>query len=183
MAEPSNVPCDLPCAECGYNLRTLAIDGNCPECNCPVAKSIQLVPPDAPDELQDLKFVLKRRPFESIAHAADCTVDAVMIVMDAFRRAQAVYGGRAFLTRDFVKRHVTARQVCEALRDHAMAYFNDEAEAKELLAEWGIWRSEDVGRIIFAMVDSGQFGAQEGESVHDFDGLFTLDTLFAPGSP
>lgn len=30
------IPHDLPCLSCGYNLRTLRIDGFCPECNAPV---------------------------------------------------------------------------------------------------------------------------------------------------
>lgn len=30
---------DLPCASCGYNLRTLAVSGRCPECGEPVATS------------------------------------------------------------------------------------------------------------------------------------------------
>jgi hypothetical protein len=32
---------DLPCAQCGYNLRTQPADGRCPECNHPVAVSVE----------------------------------------------------------------------------------------------------------------------------------------------
>ena len=35
-----HVNCDLTCAHCGYNLRTLADDANCPECNQPVKSTI-----------------------------------------------------------------------------------------------------------------------------------------------
>jgi len=39
-ATPSGrVETDLPCARCGYNLRTLAWDGKCPECATPVPAS------------------------------------------------------------------------------------------------------------------------------------------------
>ena len=31
---------DLPCICCGYSLRSLADDGNCPECGVPVAHSV-----------------------------------------------------------------------------------------------------------------------------------------------
>lgn len=31
---------DLPCLSCSYNLRTLAQDGRCPECNTPVATTL-----------------------------------------------------------------------------------------------------------------------------------------------
>ena len=34
---------DLLCVNCGYNLRTLRVDGLCPECSMPVAKSLTTV--------------------------------------------------------------------------------------------------------------------------------------------
>jgi hypothetical protein len=34
---------DFPCAKCGYNLRTLAVAGRCPECGEPVARSFSPV--------------------------------------------------------------------------------------------------------------------------------------------
>jgi DNA-directed RNA polymerase subunit RPC12/RpoP len=38
-AAPRHVEEDLPCARCGYNLRTLAWDARCPECGTPVLRS------------------------------------------------------------------------------------------------------------------------------------------------
>lgn len=35
----SRVRSDLPCFRCGYNLRTLRFDGNCPECGTPIAET------------------------------------------------------------------------------------------------------------------------------------------------
>ncbi len=37
---PSRILTDLPCAECGYNLRYMSCDGRCPECNTPVVDSL-----------------------------------------------------------------------------------------------------------------------------------------------
>lgn len=37
----THVESDLCCIECEYNLRTLAVTGNCPECNRPVSDSIE----------------------------------------------------------------------------------------------------------------------------------------------
>jgi hypothetical protein len=31
---------DVPCLRCGYNLRGLKIDGLCPECGAPIARSL-----------------------------------------------------------------------------------------------------------------------------------------------
>jgi len=36
----TGIPSDLPCARCGYNLRTLATDALCPECATPVSRSL-----------------------------------------------------------------------------------------------------------------------------------------------
>jgi hypothetical protein len=44
--DESRIAVDLPCAECGYNLRTLATNARCPECNWPVADTLT-PPPDA----------------------------------------------------------------------------------------------------------------------------------------
>lgn len=38
--ESATVPTDLACFSCGYNLRTLAWDGLCPECGRPVRESV-----------------------------------------------------------------------------------------------------------------------------------------------
>jgi len=40
MQENGIVEEDMPCASCGYNLRTLASDGRCPECGETVARSL-----------------------------------------------------------------------------------------------------------------------------------------------
>ncbi len=38
--ETTHVATDAPCVTCGYNLRTLALDGRCPECATPVWDSL-----------------------------------------------------------------------------------------------------------------------------------------------
>ncbi|MFQ5806454.1 MAG: hypothetical protein ACE5I3_08390 [Phycisphaerae bacterium] len=39
LDDDRHVAVDLPCGKCGYNLRTLSVDGICPECACPVRSS------------------------------------------------------------------------------------------------------------------------------------------------
>ncbi len=38
--DPRYVASDLPCARCGYNLRTLAWEASCPECNTRVDQAV-----------------------------------------------------------------------------------------------------------------------------------------------
>jgi hypothetical protein len=40
-AAPTQIIGDLPCRSCGYNLRTLATNGLCPECATPIASSLR----------------------------------------------------------------------------------------------------------------------------------------------
>jgi uncharacterized repeat protein (TIGR04138 family) len=167
------ISCDLPCVACGYNLRTLPIEGLCPECGQPVLKTLQAVPACEDEELDDLLLAHQRKRYESIATKAGCTVDAVQVVRDVCHHAAAqttAFGAE--------QRHVSAREVCDALAKHVRYYFEDLAEGKELLAEWGIRTSEDMGRIVFAMVEAKWMEARPEDSESDFAGLFTLDTLF-----
>jgi uncharacterized repeat protein (TIGR04138 family) len=172
MNEPF-IPCDLDCTRCRYNLRGLRADGNCPECGLSVEITIEANHNRPNFPLADLRLWLQRRRYHPIARAAGCSVDAILFVQDALSLAvaQVAKAGGA--------RHAGARELCEAFAEHAKRYFNDEAEARELLDEWGLRTSEDVGRIVFTMVEAKWMTAEEGESVRDFDGLFTLDTLFA----
>lgn len=41
MDEVSTIENDLLCGRCGYNLRTLKLDGKCPECGVPVARTFR----------------------------------------------------------------------------------------------------------------------------------------------
>ena len=162
---------DVSCMSCGYNLRGLAINGRCPECAKPVIDSVR----DAERAGESIESHLYRQIMQPVAEKAGYTVDAVMFVADAMKkvaqRAAATRGPRS---------HVNAREVCDGLRELAMSYFNDADEARELLAEWGIRRSEDVGAIVFALVASGHGAKSDADQQSDFDGLFTLDTLLDP---
>jgi 2-amino-4-hydroxy-6-hydroxymethyldihydropteridine diphosphokinase len=160
---------DIHCSSCGYNLRGLPVSGNCPECG----KSIKETYEELAEQDPAAHEALRRSAVVALAALAGCAVDGVLFVMDAVtlaERAFAQSGGPG---------HVTARHVCGAFRAHARSYFNDETEAIELLGEWGVRSSEDVGRIVFAAVRAGRLRASPNDRESDFAGLFTLDTLFS----
>jgi uncharacterized repeat protein (TIGR04138 family) len=175
MMPAAVINCDLACVACEYNLRGLATDGNCPECGQSIHATLETVPPGEIPELEDVILNIRRRPYEPLARAAQASIDAVMIVHDAVRYATLIARRNSL---EIEQRHATALEVCKAFREHAQFYFNDADEARELLAEWGIRSSSDVGRIVFVMVELGWLRAQPEDSVAQFNGLFTLDTLF-----
>src|SRR5262245_25253609 len=42
QADSPVIRSDLPCSDCGYDLRTLSADGRCPECGQPIAQTLLL---------------------------------------------------------------------------------------------------------------------------------------------
>jgi uncharacterized repeat protein (TIGR04138 family) len=136
----------------------LAVKANCPECGFPVEKTL-----DAIGQLTGFGFARswRRHKTEPIAAKAGVTVDAVMFVLDALPLGQK-----------------NARDVCNSEKKHAASYFNDAAEADELMSEWGIRSSEDVGRILYAAVDAGLLNIGPAERIEDFNGVFRIQTLF-----
>jgi uncharacterized repeat protein (TIGR04138 family) len=168
----------LLCGECGYNLRGLPSDGRWPECGAEVRDSIaESVDVDEAAAKASAAAATRRRSYEAVAASIHYPVDAVMFVHAALslaaRDSRDDAGGF----------HVTARDVCVALRKYAMYYFNDKAEALDLLAEWKVGSSEDVGRIIYGMVAAGLLTTSPEDSQGDFDGLFVLARLFDDDVP
>lgn len=74
------------------------------------------------------------------------------------------------------ERHVTGQQLSEGLRDFALDQYG--RLARMMLERWNIHRTDDFGRIVFAMVDAQLMQASEGDSVADFENAFDFDTAF-----
>lgn len=74
------------------------------------------------------------------------------------------------------QRHISGRQLSEGLRDFAIEQYGQ--LARTVLARWNIHRTDDFGRIVFAMVEGGLMQATERDSVRDFDAVFDFDTAF-----
>ena len=50
--------------------------------------------------------------------------------------------------------------------------------AKTVLHSWGVRRTEDFGRIVFALVETGILRKSEEDSLGDFMGVFDFDEAF-----
>jgi uncharacterized repeat protein (TIGR04138 family) len=75
-----------------------------------------------------------------------------------------------------VRRHVTGPELAWACRDFARQQFG--LLAPVVLSHWGITRTEDIGRIVFTLVEVGLLVTQPGDSESDFEGVYQFAEVF-----
>ncbi|HEY3012248.1 MAG TPA: Minf_1886 family protein [Gemmatimonadales bacterium] len=75
-----------------------------------------------------------------------------------------------------VRRHVTGPELAWACRDFAQQQFG--LLAPVVLGHWGIQRTEDIGRIVFTLVEIGLLVTQPGDHQSDFEGVYQFADVF-----
>ncbi len=132
-------------------------------------------PRDKPSPAQpqfDWKAVLSaagtypREAFEFVREGLHVTVSSVLVHAHA--------GGEGFSTPD--SHHVSGQQLAIGLREHAIERFGMLAPA--VLRHWNVLRTEDFGRIVYAMIDSGLLSKTADDSIEDFAGVYEFDEAF-----
>ena len=107
-------------------------------------------------------------------------------VMGRIRARGGRYNERAYLfllgTIEFlqsrleVRRHVTAAELAWACRDFALQQYG--LLAPVVLAHWGITRTEDLGRIVYTLVEVGLLVTQPGDHESDFNAVYEFTEAF-----
>jgi uncharacterized repeat protein (TIGR04138 family) len=107
-------------------------------------------------------------------------------VMGRIRARGGRYNERAYLfllgTIEFlqsrleVHRHVTAVELAWACRDFALQQYG--LLAPVVLAHWGITRTEDLGRIVYTLVEVGLLVTQPGDHESDFNAVYQFTDAF-----
>jgi uncharacterized repeat protein (TIGR04138 family) len=78
--------------------------------------------------------------------------------------------------------HVTGQQLSWGLRNYAIEKYG--LLAKTVLNHWGIVRTNDFGRIVFAMVESKLMQKTDEDDIRDFHNVFDFIKAFeAPNRP
>lgn len=75
-------------------------------------------------------------------------------------------------------RHVDGRQLCLGLRDYAIQQYG--LLARTVLASWGIHRTDDFGRIVFALIDAGLMRKSDDDCFEHFQAVYAFDEVFTP---
>ncbi|MEJ2539700.1 MAG: hypothetical protein P8188_06985 [Gemmatimonadota bacterium] len=79
------------------------------------------------------------------------------------------------------RRHISGRELALGMRDVAIERFG--LMARTVLSHWGLETTEDVGRIVFALVECGVLVKQEGDRIEDFRDVFDFQEVFEDAYP
>ncbi|MBX7207224.1 MAG: hypothetical protein K1X78_02840 [Verrucomicrobiaceae bacterium] len=96
--------------------------------------------------------------------------EAYAFVRDALHVASKKFRGEGD------DQHVTGQELLEGVREHALREFGP--MALFLLREWGITRGEDVGAIVYNLIECSYFGKNDGDSIEDFAGGYDFEQAF-----
>lgn len=73
-------------------------------------------------------------------------------------------------------RHVSGQELLDGIREFALMEFGP--MTKTVLNGWGIKQTEDVGEIVFNMVETGLLGKTEKDNRADFANGYDFDEAF-----
>jgi len=74
------------------------------------------------------------------------------------------------------KRHVTGQELLEGVRRLALERYG--MMARLILASWGVRATDDVGEIVFLLVENGIWGKTENDSRGDFRDVYSFKEAF-----
>jgi uncharacterized repeat protein (TIGR04138 family) len=78
-------------------------------------------------------------------------------------------------------RHISGAELAEGARSLAQERFGP--LARTVLEHWGIHSTQDLGELVFALVDAGILIAEDHDSPEDFLGLFDFEEAFDRNYP
>lgn len=79
------------------------------------------------------------------------------------------------------RRHLSGAELAWACRDFAREQFG--LLAPTVLAYWGITSTQDLGRIVFALIDVGLLARQPSDKPEDFDRVYHFADVFRADYP
>ena len=119
----------------------------------------------------------RARTLDDVVASVGCyPIDAYHFVHEGLHFAAGrTHGEHAGAPAD-ADRHITGRQLCEGLRDLAVANWG--LLARTVLGTWHVTSTGDFGRIVFAMIDAGLLQKQPGDTIDDFADVFEFRQAF-----
>ena len=76
-------------------------------------------------------------------------------------------------------RHVSGKELLEGIREYALDQFGP--MARTVLNYWGIHKTVDFGKIVFALVEIGILRKQAEDKLVDFENIYDFKKAFDQG--
>jgi uncharacterized repeat protein (TIGR04138 family) len=112
-------------------------------------------------------------------------------IMDRLRERNPRFHGKAYLfllsaLHHVLKsmdqpRHITGVELATGVRDLAMHQFGP--LARTVLEHWGVHSTDDLGEIVFALVEAGVLVKEDSDRLEDFQRLFDFEEAFERNYP
>ena len=72
--------------------------------------------------------------------------------------------------------HVTGKELTEGVKDFAIEQYGPMAQT--VLAHWGITKTEDIGNIVFNLIDKKILSKTDEDSLQDFKDIYDFSAAF-----
>jgi uncharacterized repeat protein (TIGR04138 family) len=113
---------------------------------------------------------------EMLASAGPYPIEAFHFVREGLSyTAQSVHNDVEQLEEN--ERHITGQQLCLGLREFAIDRYG--LLAPTVLAHWQVSRTDDFGRIVFAMIEKGLMSKTDADTLEDFRAVYDFDEAFS----
>jgi uncharacterized repeat protein (TIGR04138 family) len=104
---------------------------------------------------------------QAIAKDPRYKAEAYVFVHDALDHTWARLGQR---------RHITGRELLDGIKDLALKRYGPMAKA--VLNSWGVKTTDDIGDIVFNLVDAGILSKTDEDRLADFHDVYDFDQVF-----
>lgn len=105
--------------------------------------------------------------------------DAYRFVVEALHFTQQRLNRPRAQHADDETAHITGQELLVGLREFASKSFG--MLAGTVLRSWGVRTTDDVGRIVFELIDRGEMRKTERDQFSDFAHLYDFDEAFVEG--
>ncbi len=130
--------------------------------------------------LQAAQAAAQQKLWQSLRAAApNYAPEAFRFIQDGLAHTAKMIHGEANAPSE--SRHVSGQQLCLGLRDFAVQQYG--LLAKVVLNRWNIRKTDDFGRLVFAMIDAGLMRKTDEDSFEDFVNVFDFEEAFETVEP
>jgi uncharacterized repeat protein (TIGR04138 family) len=102
--------------------------------------------------------------------------EAYRFLFSALRHAQQRLGRPAAHGADCEDAHISGQELLAGLRELALEQFG--LLTRTVFREWGLESTEDVGRMVFELIERGEMRKTERDRLTDFFDVYDFDEVF-----